>query len=396
MAVPGMQGLDTLYKPWGMTAGGMVGRRETDMEAADLLNLEEGMLGNVIKQVEASRAANDFSNPEMERWRQAKLMGEGMQQDALGRLKQGTLNTDISAGNQKNQTDTLENQAKAWMTESDMIMSLPDGLAGATSGMQLSPQMQALAQQVGGIDRLKMVLPKINEMLKTQLMNTPKYMGDVSLKGVEHGNTMERVRYEQGETTARNNADNAARSAERADAREDRTMVREGTNERELSAYLANLRNLQETTSKKIKETEKTRDSVSPADFIGYTDQNGKALDAAARSKLAQEVKTQAKADLALLKQKEAEIVQAQEMIFQQSRYYKGPKGNNSAPQPQASAGPKLPPGVSVVGVPPTTQAVAPVQTQPRGFGSGYTPPDLTPKLRYDRIGRPGEVIETR
>lgn len=188
MAVPGMQGLDTLYKPWGMTAGGMVGRRETDMEAADLLNLEEGMLGNVIKQVEASRAANDFSNPEMERWRQAKLMGEGMQQDAAGRLKQGTLNTDISAGNQKNQTDTLENQAKAWMTESDMIMSLPDGLAGATSGMQLSPQMQALAQQVGGIDRLKMVLPKINDMLKTQLSQTPAHIAKIAEQNNQYEN----------------------------------------------------------------------------------------------------------------------------------------------------------------------------------------------------------------
>lgn len=209
MAVPGMQGLDTLYKPWGMTAGGMVGRRETDMEAADLLNLEEGMLGNVIKQVEASRAANDFSNPEMERWRQAKLMGEGMQQDALGRLKQGTLNTDISAGNQKNQTDTLENQAKAWMTESDMIMSLPDGLAGV--GAQLSPQMQQLAQQVGGIDRLKQVLPRFNEMLKQRLSQTPKFLGEKEMENIKfgnrisadsaqqtqkHTNDMERVRFE--------------------------------------------------------------------------------------------------------------------------------------------------------------------------------------------------------
>jgi hypothetical protein len=220
MAMPNIQGMDTEYKPWGGLAGIMTGEREGLQHFANLQGMEEAQLNNVLKQVEASRAANDFSNPEMERWRQAKLMGEGMQQDALGRLKQGTLGTDITAGNQKNQTETLENQAKAWMTESDMILSLPDGLAGATSGMQLSPQMQALAQQVGGIDRLKMVLPKINEMLKTQLMNTPKHMGDVSLKGVEHGNTMERVRYEQGETTARNDADNAARAADRAAQRE--------------------------------------------------------------------------------------------------------------------------------------------------------------------------------
>lgn len=216
MAMPNIQGMETEYKPWGGLAGIMTGEREGLQHFANLQGMEEAQLSNVLKQVEASRAANDFSNPEMERWRQAKLMGEGMQQDALGRLKQGTLNTDSSAGNQKNRTDTLENQAKAWMTESDMILSLPDGLAGATSGMQLSPQMQALAQQVGGIDRLKMVLPKINEMLKTQLMNTPKHMGDVSLKGAEHTNTMERVRFEQGETTKRNNADNAAKSADRA------------------------------------------------------------------------------------------------------------------------------------------------------------------------------------
>ena len=209
MPVSQMQGLDTLYKPWGMTAGGMVGSRQTDMEAANLLSLEQGMLSNVLKQVEASRAANDFNNPQMEQWRQAGLIGQGMQQDAAGRLKQGTLGTDITAGNQKNRAETMENQAKAFMMESDMVMSIPDGLAGV--GAQLSPQMQQLAQQVGGIDRLKQVLPRFNEMLKQRLSQTPKFLGEKEMENIKfgqrvsadsaqqtqkHTNDMERVRFE--------------------------------------------------------------------------------------------------------------------------------------------------------------------------------------------------------
>lgn len=175
MANPIMQGQDTSYKPWGMLAGGMVGSREADQEMANMLALQESQLGNVIKAVEAGRASDDYSNPELEKWRQAKLSGEGMQQDAIGRLKQGTLGTDISAGNQKNKTEEFANSAKAFMMESDMVMSIPEGLAGV--GAKLSPQMQQLAQQVGGIDRLKQVLPVINEQLKQRLAKTPEHIG---------------------------------------------------------------------------------------------------------------------------------------------------------------------------------------------------------------------------
>ena len=215
MTMPMIQGQDTEYKPWGGLAGIMTGEREGLQHFANLQGLEESQLSNILKRVEASRAANDFNNPEVERWRQAKLMGEGMQQDAVGRLKQGTLNSDISAGNQKNQSDTMENQAKAFMMESDMIMSIPEGLAGV--GAQLSPQMQQLAQQVGGIDRLKQVLPRLNEMLKQRLSQTPKFLGEKELENIKfghrvsadsaqqtqkHSNDMERVRFEAGARAA--------------------------------------------------------------------------------------------------------------------------------------------------------------------------------------------------
>lgn len=333
MAVPGMQGLDTLYKPWGMTAGGMVGRRETDMEAADLLNLEEGMLGNVIKQVEASRAANDFNDPRMEMLRQQGIMGDNMTKDAQGRLKQGTLGTDITAGNQKNQTDSLENQAKAWMTESDMILSLPDGLAGATSGMQLSPQMQALAQQVGGVDRLKQVLPKINEMLKTQISQSPKHRADMEMEGFKQEGIFITEDMKQQEANKRQKMEVDAKYAEITQRRSEASARKTEANESKLEQAITGRINAYRSL---LIEIGKRKDALIEMETDPLF--HGTKEEKVARKKQIADAKK-------ILEAEETKIKQ-QIITLNDQSVLGASDGGSTVPQPQV---PALPPGVTVV-----------------------------------------------
>lgn len=233
MAVPQMQGLDTLYKPWGMTAGGMVGRRETDMEAADLLNLEEGMLGNVIKQVEASRAANDFNDPRMEMLRQQGIMGDNMTKDATGRLKQGTLTTDISSGNAKNTAaqsgDELKNMLN--VLDGSIAMIQANGPAGMAMAMQrMPPELQKIVEQAG--PNGPGVLMKMSEMLKAQLAQTPAHMGAMELEDRKSENDFIIKDNSEMEANKRNDADNAARSSDIAQRRAEVTARKEETDKR--------------------------------------------------------------------------------------------------------------------------------------------------------------------
>jgi len=333
MAMPNIQGMDTEYKPWGGLAGIMTGEREGLQHFANLQGMEEAQLSNVLKQVEASRAANDFSNPEMERWRQAKLMGEGMQQDALGRLKQGTLNTDSSAGNQKNQTDTLENQAKAWMTESDMILSLPDGLAGATSGMQLSPQMQALAQQVGGIDRLKMVLPKINEMLKTQISQSPKHRADMEMEGFKQEGTFITEDMKQQEANKRQKMEVDAKYAEITQRRSEASARKTEANESKLEQAITGRINAYRSL---LIEIGKRKDALIEMEtdplFRGTKEEK------VARKKQIADAKKTLEAEETKIKQ--------QIITLNDQSVLGATDGGSTVPQPQV---PALPPGVTVV-----------------------------------------------
>lgn len=333
MAMPNIQGMDTEYKPWGGLAGIMTGEREGLQHFANLQGMEEAQLSNVLKQVEASRAANDFSNPEMERWRQAKLMGEGMQQDALGRLKQGTLNTDSSAGNQKNQTETLENQAKAWMTESDMILSLPDGLAGATSGMQLSPQMQALAQQVGGIDRLKMVLPKINEMLKTQISQSPKHRADMEMEGFKQEGTFITEDMKQQEANKRQKMEVDAKYAEITQRRSEASARKTEANESKLEQAITGRINAYRSL---LIEIGKRKDALIEMEtdplFRGTKEEK------VARKKQIADAKKTLEAEETKIKQ--------QIITLNDQSVLGATDGGSTVPQPQV---PALPPGVTVV-----------------------------------------------
>lgn len=219
MAVQPMQGLDTLYKPWGMTAGGMVGRRETDMEAADLINLEEGMLGNVLKQVEASRAANDFSDPRMEMLRQQGIMGDNMSKSAQGQMAMGTLDTGIGAKNAANRAAQSGSEIDSMINSMDQSLAMiqangPAGMAMVMQGMP--PQLRQIMEQAG--PQAPQVLMKLSEMLKQQRSVTPTHIGSMALEDRKNANNktanaaqetqrqtnrMEQARFEAGAAAAR-------------------------------------------------------------------------------------------------------------------------------------------------------------------------------------------------
>lgn len=219
MAVSQMQGLDTLYKPWGMTAGGMVGRRETDMEAADLINLEEGMLGNVLKQVEASRAANDFSDPRMEMLRQQGIMGDNMSKSAQGQMAMGTLDTGIGAKNATNRAAQSGSEIDSMINSMDQSLAMiqangPAGMAMVMQGMP--PQLRQIMEQAG--PQAPQVLMKLSEMLKQQRSVTPTHIGSMALEDRKNANNMtanaaqetqrqtnrmEQARFEAGAAAAR-------------------------------------------------------------------------------------------------------------------------------------------------------------------------------------------------
>lgn len=172
-----MQGLETEMRPWGMTAGGILGARDVDMQGANLLALQDSILGNVIKGVDAGRAQSDYNNPEMEMLRQRGIMGKNQSDMAKGYTDSGTMESGVGATNAKNRAATSG-------SEIDMLMNVLDqSIAGLESNMygaatpaaimsQLPPQLQQVFKQHG-----PQGLVKLSELLKAQRMNTPQHLG---------------------------------------------------------------------------------------------------------------------------------------------------------------------------------------------------------------------------
>ena len=221
MAMPNIQGMDTEYKPWGGLAGIMTGERESLQHFANLQGMEESQLDNIVKQVAASRAANDFSDPRMEMLRQQGIMGDNMTKDAQGRLKQATLATDITAGNAKNQATQSGHEIDSMIDGMDQASAMieANGPAGMAMVMQrMPPQLQQIMQQAG--PQAPQVLKKLSEMLKYQRSQTPKHIGEMEKEAFTQEGRFITEDMKEQEANSRNNADNAARSADRAAARE--------------------------------------------------------------------------------------------------------------------------------------------------------------------------------
>jgi hypothetical protein len=172
-----MQGLDTEMRPWGMTAGGILGARDVDMQGANLLALQDSILGNVIKGVDAGRAQSDYNNPEMEMLRQRGIMGKNQSDMAKGYVDAGSMETGVGAANAKNRATTSSSEIENLINSLDMavsgLQSNMYGPATQTAVMsKLPPALQQLVQQHGPEG-----LVKLSEALKQQRMNTPQHLG---------------------------------------------------------------------------------------------------------------------------------------------------------------------------------------------------------------------------
>lgn len=150
-----IQGMDTEYKPWGGLAGIMAGTREADINAANLLALQESQLGNVIKGVEAGRAADDYSNPEMERFRQSGIMGDNQVKTAAGMTAMGTQQSDMSAKIAENLAKVPKAKVEQALNETHLQTQGLMGLAtmleqnGGQPSMEFVTKAQSVAQQLG-------------------------------------------------------------------------------------------------------------------------------------------------------------------------------------------------------------------------------------------------------
>ena len=117
MPAPQIQTVPTEYKPWGLTAGAMVGQQQYDTEAANLQSLNEARLANVGHERDAMLAQGQMDNPA---WLQSKIagdIGQGQTLAATGEYDQGVLKSKLAEGIAKNVANLSENQVKQQLAE---------------------------------------------------------------------------------------------------------------------------------------------------------------------------------------------------------------------------------------------------------------------------------------
>lgn len=205
MAGPQIQSIDTEYKPWGGLAGIMTGEREAMQRAANLQGLEESQLGNIIKQIQASRELADYHDPRMEMLRQQGIMGKNQSDMAKGYTDVGTMESGVVAGNAKNRASASGSDIDNMINTLDLaVTGLESNMYGPATPQaimsQLPPQLQQVVQQHG-----PQGLVKLSELLKQQRINSPKYLGEQELQNQKY--TME------SDIASRKSAADAARNA---------------------------------------------------------------------------------------------------------------------------------------------------------------------------------------
>lgn len=117
MPAPQIQTVPTEYKPWGLTAGAIVGQQQYDTEAANLQALNEARLANVGHERDAMLAQGQMDNPA---WLQSKIAGEigqGQSLAATGEYDKGVLKSKLAEGIAKNVANLSENQVKQQLAE---------------------------------------------------------------------------------------------------------------------------------------------------------------------------------------------------------------------------------------------------------------------------------------
>lgn len=149
-----IQGQETEYKPWGLTAGAMVGTRQADTDAANTLAIQGSQLGNVVKQKDAMVAQGQMDDPEWLKQKLAGEMGQGKSLAATGEFDQKTLNSKIQEGIAKNiqgksAAEVGDQLNKAAVLSNNMQKILAAGEQMGFDGLEFQTQAQAIAQEAG-------------------------------------------------------------------------------------------------------------------------------------------------------------------------------------------------------------------------------------------------------
>lgn len=186
--------IDEGARPYGGLAGMMAGNEFVDRQVANEQAIHQANLENAIKEVEARRAQADYSNPQMEQWRQQGIMGKNMSDYSKGKLEYGTLDSNIK-------TKLSENLAKASAADIDtMINGLDQFTSMASSGNPLAmhqalsslpPQYQKIVQQLEAQEPGSSVkyAQQLSDTIKEARKNTPAHLGKIEEENVKGENT---------------------------------------------------------------------------------------------------------------------------------------------------------------------------------------------------------------
>lgn len=229
-----IQGMDTEYKPWGLTAGAMVGERQADMEAANLLALQESQLANVLKQRDAMEAQGQMQNPDWLKWKLAGQMGEGMSKRATGEYDQGVLKdklaTSIAEFGAKRGTHELDKIGNTL----DLILSTynNNGPLGLKSLQGKIPDQ--LYQYIGSNPNAITELTKMSDRLKTTRADTPTQRNAMQLEGFKQEGTYITEDMKQQEANKRQKMEVDAKYADISQRREEAKARKTEANESKL------------------------------------------------------------------------------------------------------------------------------------------------------------------
>lgn len=183
-----IQGIDTEYKPWGLTAGAMVGERQADTDAANILALQESQLANVLKQRDAMEASAQMQNPEWLKWKLAGQIGEGMSKGATGQFDQGVLKDKMDSQIEEFRAKKGEHELNKLSNTLDLVLSSynANGPLGVKSLQGKIPD--ELYQYIATNPNSIAELTALSDRLKSNRADTPKAREAINLKNVEGEN----------------------------------------------------------------------------------------------------------------------------------------------------------------------------------------------------------------
>ncbi len=176
-----IQGQQTEYKPWGITAGAMVGREQADMDAANLLALQDSQLGNVVKAKEAALAQDEMNNDAYRQARMEGMIGDSQVKTAAGKTAMGTQESDMNAKIAENLAKVPKARVEKALAETHQQTMGLMGLASAleqgggsdlnfvAKAMEMAPSLgmkpQDLQQLLANPELLKKKLAQNQQML---------------------------------------------------------------------------------------------------------------------------------------------------------------------------------------------------------------------------------------